>query len=165
MTRLALLTLTVPLLALPTAAHAGGGGCFETGPAAEVATTTVVVDHACFGPVAAAVPVGATVTWVNKSGIPHNLSGPAVELTDLAIDGRTTVTFDKAGIYPYACMLHPGMSGVVVARDGVAPSTTPVAAARPDGAATSPAGWALGGLAVAGAAALVLRRVATGSRG
>jgi hypothetical protein len=37
--------------------------------------------------------------------------GPYVRLTT---DERSDVTFDRPGIYPYACSIHPGMTGAVV---------------------------------------------------
>lgn len=166
MKRTVLATFTLAMLAVPVPATAGGG-CHEDGPAQEVATTTVVIEHACFTPAAAVVRTGATVTWDNPSGLPHNISGPAVQLVELPIGKGTTITFDRAGIYPYACMIHPGMSGVVIVRDGAAAApaaapaarTTPVAASRETSSnGASPYGWGGAALAVAGAATLVLWR-------
>lgn len=157
----------VPLLVLvPAPAYAGGGGCHVDAPAAAVATRTVTIDHACFGPIAAAVGVGGTVTWDNtKSGLEHNISGPGLEYAELPIGGTHKITFDRAGLFPYACTLHPGMSGVVVvggALDTAAaeavetPPVQPVAASGAEGDGGSFAPLLVGGLAVAAAGALVL---------
>lgn len=83
-----------------------------------VATTTVrVVDHA-FEPPAAAVPVGATVTWRWTGEEEHNVvldEGPA---SPLQTSGEWEHTFDAAGDYRYSCTIHPFMDGRVVVGDG-----------------------------------------------
>ncbi|HEX8003295.1 MAG TPA: plastocyanin/azurin family copper-binding protein [Mycobacteriales bacterium] len=151
-------------LAIPVAASAGGGGCFLDGPAAEVAAATVLIDHACFTPTVARVAPGTTVTWVNRSGLPHNLSGPAIELVDLPADGRVTRTFADAGIYVYACTIHPGMSGaVVVAPAAPGAGAAPAAPAAP--AATAPAATAAPAAAAPAAPRAAARPASSGYAG
>jgi plastocyanin len=153
------LALAPFLVLAPVPAYAGGG-CYSAGPAAPTAATTIAIEHACFGPVAARVAVGAEVTWDNtKSGLDHNLSGPGIEFVDLPQGARHTVTFDSAGLYPYACTLHPGMSGVVVVGADVpaveTPAVAPVATTRgDDGGSYVPLG--IGVLAVVLVAGLVV---------
>jgi plastocyanin len=144
-----LLVLTpFALVALAAPAHAGGG-CFSGEPAPIEAADTIKIDHACLFPAAARVAVGAKVTWINSSELPHNLSGPAIEFTDLPVGAKHSVTFAKAGIYPYACMLHPGMSGVVVVGDVGLPAAAvqPVASKADDGG-TSVVPWIVAGVLV-----------------
>ena len=156
---------TLSFLAMPTVASAGGG-CHADGPARERAATRVVIGHACFEPTVASVAPGTAVAFVNQSGMPHNITGPAVEFTELP-DGTThTVTFAQPGIYVYACMIHPGMSGAVVVRGNAAAPAAPVAepasalspVARTSGSGGgSGTGWAAAALATLVAAAVVLR--------
>ena len=152
-------------LAVPTAATAGGG-CGSTGPAEEVRATTVVIEHACFGPFVARVPLGAKVTWRNQSGQKHNITGPAIDFTDLPVGGTYERRFNEQGIYVYACTIHPGMSGAVIVRDEGAPgahdgdagvAAVPVATSTDAPSNATP--WLLGGLAVlvAGAVAFLTR--------
>jgi hypothetical protein len=50
---------------------------------------------------------------------------------ELAPNAALTVTFEEPGVYPYACALHRGMSGVIVVGDGgaaLAAAMTPAAA-------------------------------------
>ncbi len=150
MKRIVLATAAALLAAAPVPATAGGG-CHYDAPESEVATTEVVVDHACFGPVVARVTTGATVTWRNVSGMPHNISGPTMDYAELPDGATHAVTFTEPGLYPYACMLHAGMSGVVRVVDG------PTAAAVADeSGAGLPAGAVWGGAALVAAAGGVL---------
>ena len=148
------------LLALGAPATAGGG-CYNGIPSLAEAETTVRIEHACFGPEAVRVGLGTTVTWENVSGLPHNISGPAIDFADLPVDATHSKTFSKAGIYPYACTIHQGMSGVVLV-SVVEPNTSlpkatnaaTAAAVQPvassgDGGGTSYVPWAVGGVALA----------------
>ena len=119
-----------------------------------------------FAPTVTSAKVGATVTFFNGSDFTHLITGANQSWgsrdTEIAPGKSVTYTFDKAGVYPYACALHRGMSGVIVVGDaataaagtrgavsaagtssGVAsvPSAAPAAApATTTAAATPPAG-------------------------
>ncbi len=122
------------LLAVPTAA--AGGGCGED-VGFEHGVTTVVTRHACFGPTVTQVPVGETVTFVNESGLEHNITGPGpIGFNDFQPDAKVALTFSATGIFPYACTFHPGMAGAVVVGDPIA-SAPPADVAVP--AAATPA--------------------------
>lgn len=146
MKRTALVLLALPF-ALAAPAYAGGG-CFEQGPATLAESSTIRIEHACFGTGAAHVATGATVTWRNDSDLDHNVSGPGIELAELPAHGTRTLSFAKPGLYPYACTLHPGMSAVLVVGPAEA-LNAPVPVAR-----TTPAsnGAGLGWLAFAAVA-------------
>jgi plastocyanin len=131
MKRTALALLVLPFALAPATPAYAGGGCFPGGPAALAETHTIVIDHACFGTGAAHVAAGAVVTWRNTSGLDHNISGPGVDYAELPAGATHTVTFATPGLYPYACTIHPGMSGVVVVGPAAAlkaPVAAPVAA-------------------------------------
>src|SRR3712207_3162966 len=112
MKRIALALLAVPFAA--PAAYAGGGCHIEAAPAVLERTNTVVVEHACFGTGAAHVTADKPVVWRNDSPLEHNISGPGIEFAELPAHGSYSRTFSTPGLYPYACTLHPGMSGVLV---------------------------------------------------
>lgn len=158
-----LLVLTpFALLALATPATAGGGGCMTGEPATIDAANTIKIDHACFFPVAARVATGATVTWLNSSGLPHNISGPGIDFVDLPDGAKHSQTFAKPGLYPFACTIHPGMSGVLVVGDVGLPEAAPVvnppaesaaavqpvSSTTPDDGGTSVVPWVVGGVLV-----------------
>jgi plastocyanin len=101
----------------------GGGGCHGT-TTTTARTTTIVIDNACFSPTLARVPVGATVTWINKDPFVHTVSGANGawgSLDELKQDERITATFSKAGVYPYFCMFHPGMASAILVGDANGP--------------------------------------------
>jgi plastocyanin len=68
--------------------------------------------------------VGSMVTWVNEDTVPHTVTSGTVENTRPKPDGSfdsgiinsgnsLPFAFDKAGEYPYYCMIHPRMTGKI----------------------------------------------------
>jgi plastocyanin len=80
------------------------------------ASAGVKIDNFSFGPQTITVPVGATVTWINRDDIPHtSVSTEGVFKSKvLDTDEKFSYTFTKAGTYPYYCTIHPKMTGTVV---------------------------------------------------
>lgn len=169
------------LLGVPAAA--GGGGCYSG--TTQGSGDRVELLEACPAPTILRIDPGRSVTFVNKDPFAHNLIGVGSAWghpDELAQGDSFTATFEQAGIYPYACWIHPGMTGAVVVGDGTgagngttvsvgsagAPSSSAVAAdqavrpARSHGAAASAAvGWIAGGtlgLALGLATGLAVRR-------
>ncbi len=76
----------------------------------------------CWLPAEISVGVGETVTWNNVDTAAHTVtSGSATDGPDGVFDSSlfmagTTFehTFDAEGEYPYFCMVHPWMAGVVI---------------------------------------------------
>ncbi len=87
-------------------------------PVAHAATTDakVSIENFTFEPAEITVPVGTTVAWVNHDDIPHTVTSDEKLFKSPALDtdDRFTMTFDKPGMYPYFCGLHPHMTGIVV---------------------------------------------------
>ena len=177
--------LPVALLAAPAAALAGDP-CYHDFdlPAHSASASSSVQARPCaFTPTVAYVPVGTTVTFANESGQPHLITGANQEWgsrdEELAASGTVAYAFDKAGVYPYACALHRGMSGTIIVGDApltaaVLPPADGVAGGSGDGSTLPadtgpdwlpfPGGAAAGVLAVLVCATIVLasrRRSAT----
>ncbi|MDQ2966597.1 MAG: plastocyanin/azurin family copper-binding protein [Chloroflexota bacterium] len=124
--RLLLSLLTVPLIALvgmaTVSVTVAGDPCFHSTtnrPATTTgATTSVAIADCSFAPTVTVVPVGATVTWKNTSFQGHEVVGSNLEwgAHDKVLQSGDSIgwTFDKAGVYAYSCMLHPGMTGTIV---------------------------------------------------
>jgi hypothetical protein len=74
---------------------------------------------ACFTATVTTVDPGQPVTFANTDlGITHNVGGNQWGHFDDMIEGDAfTVTFDDAGVYPFACNYHPGMTGAIVVGD------------------------------------------------
>ena len=80
------------------------------------ANAEVKIDNFSFGPQTVTVPVGATVTWINRDDIPHTVVSTDGVFKSKVRDTDETFsyTFTKAGTYPYYCSVHPKMTGKVV---------------------------------------------------
>jgi plastocyanin len=151
-------------LVAPAAPAIAGSGCH-----AGVTTghgDTVEMVKACFTPTTLRVDPGATVTFVNKDPMTHNVGGNLWGNLEAMNQGEVfTATFTSPGIYPYACSYHPGMTAAIVVGKGTGvgngeavtvasyevPASSPetaivaTAPAAEDPAESSAAGWVLGG--------------------
>jgi plastocyanin len=110
------------VLGVPSAALAGGGchgGVTQNDATGQKATTVRMID-ACFTATVTTVDPGTNVTFVNADfGLIHNVNGNEWgHFEDMAKGDAFTVSFDGAGIYPFACQYHPGMTGAIVVGDG-----------------------------------------------
>jgi plastocyanin len=119
--------LALGLLAAPSVS--AGNPCFHDftmPPASSEATNEIKLLPCAFAPTVARVDVGSEVTFFNGPNFSHLVTGanqawgsPEVELQP---GQKVSYTFDTAGIYPFACVLHPGMSGAIVVGDVAAAS-------------------------------------------
>jgi len=82
------------------------------------ANAEIKIDNFSFGPQAITVPVGTTVTWINRDDIPHTVvSTEGVFKSKVQdTDEKFSYTFTKAGTYPYYCSVHPKMTGQVIVK-------------------------------------------------
>lgn len=102
---------------------AAGGGC-HPGPDAELTSSDralVNIEQCEFADTVTYVSPGTEVTWANKDAVPHSVSGAASSWGSeelLAFGDRVTYSFERAGVFPYYCVLHPTMVGAVVVGDG-----------------------------------------------
>jgi plastocyanin len=71
-----------------------------------------------YSPATLTVPVGATVTWVNRDDDVHTVTSSAQAFTSRGIDTDETFTytFTKPGTYAYFCSLHPLMTATIVVK-------------------------------------------------
>ena len=80
----------------------------------------------CFIPSVVTVDVGGAVTWINEDAAAHTVTSGV--LADGGPDGvfdsglfapetEFSHTFEEVGEYPYFCMVHPWMSGLVIVQD------------------------------------------------
>ena len=89
----------------------------------------------CFIPYEATINVGDEVTWSNDDTAAHTVTagsaadGPSGAFDSSLFMAATTFshTFDEEGEFPYFCMVHPWMEGIVkVQAGGSAPTPTVV---------------------------------------
>lgn len=63
------------------------------------------------------VPPGAQITVVNSDDVAHTVTSKAKGQFDVKVGGNARATFaapTKPGRYPYYCIYHPGMVGVLI---------------------------------------------------
>lgn len=131
-------------IAMSTGVVHAGGACRGEPVTAERTTTVDMGDMPCFTPTVVEIEVGDTVTWTNSGSMVHNVFGansswaavPEVSLSaEIPVGGSAEHTFADTGLFPYACMLHPGMIGtVVVAADGAGVESTSLSGSSGDAA-------------------------------
>jgi plastocyanin len=139
---------------------------FDIPARTEGAETQIKVAPCAFAPTVSHVAVGSRVTFFNGPDFTHLITGANAEWgsKDVELKPMQTVsyTFAKAGIYPYACALHRGMSGTIVAGDlgaggGAAAASTDAAPAGASGATGSGSpGFGVGQVVAAAVGGLVL---------
>ena len=81
----------------------------------KMSTMEVKIDNFSFGPATLTVPVGTTVTWINRDDIPHTVvstdDSKTFKSKVLDTDEKFSFTFSRAGTYPYFCSIQPKMTG------------------------------------------------------
>jgi plastocyanin len=75
----------------------------------------VVIKTFKYGPKDITVPVGTTVTWLNKDNEVHTVVSKDGKFRSSALDtdDSFTFTFTDPGTYSFFCSLHPQMTGTV----------------------------------------------------
>jgi plastocyanin len=122
--------VAVALVAGPGSVSAGGGGCH--GAPENEGSGMVVTIAGCFSPTVLRVEPGARVSFQNTDPYLHVVIGQTwTVIGDLAGGSSGEVLFPKAGTFPYACTLHPGMVGVVIVGDGKVSAAGQVSASAP----------------------------------
>jgi plastocyanin len=143
----AMVVATVALVGAPAGAGGGVPPCEK--PISQAAVSEVQIDLSCFTPTVVDVTVGRTVRFVNTSVMPHTVTGVGGSFGNTkALDKGATLDarFDKVGVFPYYCVLHPGMTGsVVVSAEGSSPAAAAPATAldAPPALRAEPEGQAL----------------------
>jgi plastocyanin len=100
---------------------AAGGGCMHGTPATDGAGTTIAMVDNCFTPTILHAARGDTITFVNRDGWAHTVTGVGGTwgtLDQLAGGAKVSYTFDQNGVYVFVCFIHPGMAGAIVVGDG-----------------------------------------------
>jgi plastocyanin len=87
-------------------------------PAARPAVVNVVLRNTTFVPGRIQITAGTTVVWRNDDQLIHTVTANDKSFDSGILQPGKTYrrTFDRPGQYPYYCMPHPFMKGVVVVR-------------------------------------------------
>ena len=90
----------------------------QTPVVATASEVTVDIRDFTFIPADLTINADTKVTWVNYDSAPHTATGTADDWDTgrLDQDDRAAVVFDRAASFPYFCVYHPDMKGVVTVR-------------------------------------------------
>jgi plastocyanin len=153
----ALVVVMMSVAAVATTARAGGGNCRQ--PITEERGTSVELRQNCMAPTVLRVGTNEAVTFTNRDQVAHTVTGAGIgagqgwgSYDELPEGDSFVMTFDKDGVYPYFCILHPSMIGVVVAGDG-SNTDASAAAAIAGGTSTTSNGAGAGRAGVVAASA------------
>ena len=100
------------------AMHGGGALPAQTPVVTDAGEITIEISGYDFAPRDLTVQAGATATWLNRDGVPHDAteSGQAWTTGALGQGGTATISFESTGLYDYFCTIHPAMRGRLVVR-------------------------------------------------
>jgi plastocyanin len=122
--RLLALPALLALGVLNAPAVSAGNPCFhgfEMPPSSTGPGTDIKLMPCAFVPTVTVIAEGESVNFVNGPEYTHLVTGAVQEWgsaeTEIQPNQTVTYTFDEAGVFPYACALHPGMSGAIVVGD------------------------------------------------
>lgn len=131
--------------ALP--ASAAGAVSMVGAPETDCGTPAPPGSGFCFRPVTITIQAGDSVTWTNNSIAPHTATADDDRWSTLRTNpwlprGQSaSLKFDRAGTFPYHCILHPDMRGKVIvteAQTPTPPTATPIPTTPPPGATPTP---------------------------
>ena len=123
---LAFVVLFLIALSLGAPAAMAGGGC-HGGEFKDSRGVKVDLVSACFSPTVIRIQPGQRVTWTNQDSMVHTVTGAAYRwgsTNELGTHQTISFRFAASGVFPYFCLIHPGMVGAVVVGDGTSSDTT-----------------------------------------
>ncbi|SFK74482.1 cupredoxin domain-containing protein [Methylocapsa palsarum] len=85
-------------------------------PASRAADAEITIDNFSFHPDKLSVKAGTTIVFRNRDDIPHTVASAEGVFRSEALDtdDAFSFTFDKPGVYPFFCSLHPKMTGEII---------------------------------------------------
>src|SRR5215475_7361396 len=86
--------------------------------AAPTRPVSITITEFTFTPPVLTVPVGTTVTWVNRDEEPHTVTSTTGGFGSAGLANEETFAqqFTHPGTYTYFCALHPHMRATVVVK-------------------------------------------------
>jgi plastocyanin len=133
------LVVAGPMVAIGASPASAGASCF--GPPSAATGTHVALKDQCFGPTVLFARPGTTVRWTNEDSEDHTVTGLGFRWGsegNLVPGASIAYRFRRTGVYPYTCIIHPGMVGAVVVGDAGVPGAAGGVAAAVAVATPSP---------------------------
>lgn len=85
-------------------------------PADIVSSAIVEIKGFAFNPAELTVAVGSTVVWTNSDAISHDIKSASFNSPLLSTGQTFEQKFTTAGVYDYACSIHPSMTGKIIVK-------------------------------------------------
>lgn len=73
----------------------------------------IEIKDSAFVPANISITKGSTVTWTQKDTIPHSVTGPGFNSSQLKQGQTYNYTFNNVGKFNYSCLIHPAMKGYI----------------------------------------------------
>ena len=102
--------------------------CLVAAVPVRAADASVTIVDLAFAPRTATISEGDTVTWTNQDAVDHTATGSGFDTEAMGTGESSTIAFETAGRFAYACAIHPTMRGEVIVE-----AAAPAATASPDG--------------------------------
>jgi plastocyanin len=105
--------VSAALLATLWLAGAGAAAAQKATPGPQI-----LMEHQKYAPAQLIVPVGTTVTWINRDADPHTVTASSGEFRSPGLDTDESFSrrFTVPGTYAYFCTLHPLMTGTITVK-------------------------------------------------
>ncbi len=91
-----------------------------TQAAAQTQPATIIIDNFTFNPPALTIPVGTTITWINRDDVPHTVTSTTkphmLNSPVLDTDGKYQFIFTTPGTFSYYCTVHPHMTATITVK-------------------------------------------------
>ena len=122
--------LSVAAIALVAGAVVGAFPVRGASAGVAIVDTNPATQQYAFSPRILRTSPGIGLTWTNRSSVGHTVTpNSPSEFTGSAFippGGTFSITFSRAGTYPYFCAVHPFMTGtIIVSVPSTAPPTAP----------------------------------------
>jgi plastocyanin len=131
---------------LPATPADAGGFCagYENETLTDAKGTKVRMVDNCFAPTVLRVPLDGEVSFVNTDPEAHTVGGATGSFGDMhreiGVGDSVTYRFSEEGVYPYVCLVHPGMAGAIVVGDGGPPASAALIATEKSAPSAAPKG-------------------------
>ena len=80
----------------------------------EKGMNTVIIKEFEFQPKELTIQKGEKVTWTNEDSANHTITSTSFDSGNIGKGKSYEYTFDTAGIFEYACKIHPSMKGTII---------------------------------------------------
>ena len=97
--------------------------CLLAAGSVRAADASVTIADLAFAPGTVTITEGDSVTWTNQDGVDHTATGTGFDTEAMGTGESSTISFESAGTFAYACAIHPTMRGAVIVEAAAAAPT------------------------------------------